>query len=443
MRSSRMIIYELLMDMEKKAYSNIALDSVLSASKEKLSSEDRRFISRIFYGVLERKLTLDHIISQYGSKTADKLDTEVRTVLRMGIYQILYCDSVPDSAAVNESVKLIKQTKKSGASGFVNGLLRGFIRGGYKYSLPENKYEALSVEYSCAPDIVRLLTDNYPEEDVISLLSSSFLPTDITVRVNNVKTDREQFSEKILSEAEECTFSDIAPLRGLCAEIKNISAGSPGAMKAFEQGFFHVQDISSQLCCAVLDPQENDIVIDVCAAPGGKTFTAAEMMNNKGTIYAGELHSNRTKLIQKGAERLGLDCIKAVCSDAKVYDPKLPQADRVLCDVPCSGLGVMRGKPEIKYKNTDQFSGLPKIQYDILETASKYVKSGGVLVYSTCTVNPAENDEVVEKFLSEHSGFEGYDISAEWGQPFGSYKATIFPRHFGSDGFFICRMRKK
>lgn len=441
MKTARCLIYELLLKMDGGAYSNIALDGALTENK--LSAEDRRFVSRVFYGVIERRLTLDHIISEYSSKPADKLDKEVRTVLRMGIYQILFCDSVPESAAVNESVKLIKTTKKSGASGFVNGLLRNFIRRGCKYSLPKDRVNALSVEYSCDPKIVELLLSGNDEESIISLLKASYLSSDITVRINNLKATADEFKD--ILEIEGCTVKngELPLLEGKAAVLENIPCGSPEHLKSFMNGLFHVQDISSQLCCTALDPQENETIVDLCAAPGGKTFTIAEMMNNTGRIYACEIHKKRVGLIERGAERLGITNIRTMQNDGRVYNETLAGADRVLCDVPCSGLGVFRGKPEIKYKNPDEFMRLPEIQYNILDTASRYVKKGGVLVYSTCTVNPAENNAVTDKFLSEHDEFEGYPFLEDMGEPFGKYSVTVFPKHFGGDGFYICRMRRK
>lgn len=440
MKNARYAVYELLIKMEKGAYSNIALDSVLSA--ERFSPENRRFISRLFYGVTERKLTLDYIISQYSKKPPERLDREVLTVLRMGLYQLLYCDSVPESAAVNESVNIIKQAGKTGASGFVNGVLRSFIRSGCRYVLPEDKISALSVRYSCRRDIVQLLLNGCGEENTVSLLEASFLPGDMTARVNTLKISAEELKSKICQVGGEAGLCSFAPLKECALDIISVK-GEISKSIFYECGYFHIQDISSQICCLAVAPNENDTVIDVCAAPGGKSFTLAEMMNGKGRIISCELHKNRAALIEKGANRLGLDNITAAVNDGKRFNPQLPKADAVLCDVPCSGLGVMRGKPEIKYKAPDDFKGLPQIQYDILQTSSQYVRSGGVLVYSTCTVNSAENEEVTERFLAENPDFYGVPFLEEYGEPFGKPSVTVFPRYFGSDGFYICKMMRK
>ena len=224
-----------------------------------------------------------------------------------------------------------------------------------------------------------------------------------------------------------------------CYKIEN---GDVTKLESFENGLFHVQDIASQLCCHALSPDEGDTVLDVCAAPGGKTFTMAELMNNGGKIFAFDIHEHRVKLIRNGAKRLGITNISAETGNAAVYNEKMPMADKILCDVPCSGLGVIRRKPEIKYKNYEEFERLPEIQYRILETAASYLKKGGELVYSTCTVNPAENGQVIDRFLNEHRNFEGITFLEELGKPFGEYKVTLFPENFNSDGFFISKIKR-
>ena len=201
---------------------------------------------------------------------------------------------------------------------------------------------------------------------------------------------------------------------------------------------FHIQDISCQICCCELDPKPGETVLDLCSAPGGKAFTIAEMMNNSGRVLAFDLHQNRVGLISSGAERLGLKSIMASVNDAKKFNPDIPKADRVLCDVPCSGLGVIRSKPEIKYRRFEELSALPNAQYEILKTSSEYLKPGGTLVYSTCTLRKAENDEIVERFLRENIDFESVKLSS-----FTDYKTTIMPDQYGSDGFFIAKLQRK
>ena len=435
-------MFGLLIKTEKGAYSNLALDGALRNGD--LSAAEKRFASRLFYGVTERKLTLDYILGIYGKKPVKKLDLEVLTALRMGLYQMLYCDGIPDSAAVNESVNLVRAAGKSSAAGYVNAVLRNIIRNGAAYELPKDMIKRLSAEYSCNEDIVRLLCGAYPREAVISLLASSFETSDLTVRVNTLKISADELAEKFTEAgAENVRFPDIGILGGKCLIAEGISGTAVNELRMYKDGLFHVQDISSQLCCEALAPKPGDTVIDLCAAPGGKTFTISELMDGRGVIYAGELHKKRADIIANGAARLGLENITAYEGNAAVFDEKLPQADKVLCDVPCSGLGVMRGKPEIKYKDVSDLSQLCGIQRRILGNASRYVKPGGVLVYSTCTLNPAENRCITEEFLNEHSDFEGEPFLEQLGKPFGGHSAEIFPGDFGSDGFYICRMRRK
>lgn len=434
-KSARQTVYELLLKMEKNAFSNIILDSVLTESK--LSEQDKNFVSRLFYGVIERLITLDYIISLNISKPIKKIDKEIIIILRMGFYQLLFMDSVPDNASVNESVALTKQIQKASASGFVNAVLRNFIRNDKKYVLPKNVNTKLSIQYSCNEDIVKMLRDDYNDENVIDLLSASLETHTSYIRVNNTKIS----SENLIIEFEKNGIS--AELHDKIKDCLILNKfGSVENNICYKNGYFHVQDLSSQLCCMALNPQKGNSILDICSAPGGKSFTIAEIIENDGEIFACELHEKRVNLIRKGAERLNLSCIKAMQNDAKIYNEEFPQFDKILCDVPCSGIGVIRSKPEIKYTNLSDITKLPEIQYEILFTASKYLKIDGELVYSTCTVSKKENDFVIDKFLKENPDFEGVSFLEDLGEPFGDYKATVFPRHFASEGFFISKVRR-
>ena len=433
-KSVRFTVLELLNRMDKNAYSNLVLDSVIGSGE--LSQRDKSFVSRLFYGVLERKLTLEYIISKYSTRPLKKLDNSVVNILKMGIYQLLYMDSVPDSAAVNESVLLARQCGKTSASGFVNAVLRNFIRDGKRIDLPKDKFERLSVEYSCGTQLVKLLCKDYSYEKAENFLKNSLTTHKTYIRTNTIKTSSEKLIEALKEfgiKAELCT--DVPD----CILAENL--GGVEELELFRSGMFHVQDLSSQICCKALDPKSGDTVIDVCAAPGGKTFTFAEMMGNKGNILACDLHEKRVKLIENDAGRLGISVIEAVQNDAKVVNDGFPAADKILCDVPCSGFGVIRSKPEIKYTDIEAVKGLPEVQYKILSTASSYLKSGGELVYSTCTLNKAENDDVIDRFLSEHKDFEPVP-AADWlGKQ--DYKLTIFPEEFDCEGFFISKIRRR
>ena len=434
MKSARLIVLNLLIKMDGSAYSNIILDNALVSSE--LSLQDKRFASNIFYGVIERKITLDYIIQMYSSKQIEKLNIDILQILRMGIYQLMYMSSVPENAAVNESVNLVKQVKKNSATGFVNAILRNFIRDNKKIKYPKDKIQALSIEYSCPVWLVNQWINEYGEDEIISLLNSTVEKPDTTVKVNNLTISANNLLQIFKDEKIETSVNEVI---SNCLNINKF--GSIEQKQSFKNGYFHVQDISSQLCCMALEPKKGNVVLDLCAAPGGKTFTIAELMNDDGKIFAFDLHQKRVDMIADGAKRLKISCINASLGNAKEFDEKLPLADKILCDVPCAGLGVISKKPEIKYKDPKELGDLPSIQYNILENASKYLKVGGELVYSTCSLSRQENDYVVEKFLRLHSDeFEGKSFLTDMGEPFGSYKATILPRHFNSDGFFIAKL---
>ncbi|MGN1114135.1 MAG: 16S rRNA (cytosine(967)-C(5))-methyltransferase RsmB [Oscillospiraceae bacterium] len=436
MSNARKLVLKLLTRVEgSSSYSNILLDDALA--KSKLDERDKKFASALFYGVLERKITLDAVIRNYSKRPTEKLNIDVRNILRMGVYQILYLDSVPDSAAVDESVELAKKCKNPSASGFVNGLLRNFIRADKKMPQFTDKGEKLSVEYSCPLWLVNKWNSEYGEEVLTAMLETSFGKPPVTVKANTLYHS----IDEIISVLKEDGFESEINLYAKDA-LNIIGGGTIENTRAYAEGLVHVQDLSSQLCCKAVDPKENETVLDICAAPGGKTFTMAELMNNKGRIFAFDLHESRTKLIQKGAKRLDLSIVSASVNNGKDYNAKMPLADKVLCDVPCSGLGVIRRKPEIKYKNPKEFERLPSIQYEILNTSARYVKDGGILVYSTCTLSRAENDNVADKFLLEHHDFQPCPLGNNFPNGYSDYKMTITPDKYNSDGFFIAKFIK-
>ncbi len=433
MQTPREICMKLLVSTEKNnSFSNIALDKTLT-KYPMLRDIDKRFISAMYYGVIERRITLDEIIKKYSSRPVDKLSDAVRQILRMGLYQLLYMDSVPDNAAVNESVILAKDNKNPAVSGFVNALLRNFIRDGKKLPTKNSKVYNLSVEYSCPEWLIEMWLRDYGEDVCLSMLRSSIGRAPVTVRLNTCKFSFDEIVLELKEEGVSYTVCEVVPD---CLEL--FGCGSIEKLSAYNKGMLHVQDVSCQICVSELDAKPGDIVLDMCSAPGGKAFTIAQMMSDNGRVLAFDLHEKRVNLIRSGARRLGLECIEAKANNAKVNNSDMPMADKVLCDVPCSGLGVIRRKPEIKYSDRVQLSGLPNVQYDILDTSSRYVKVGGILVYSTCTVLREENDDIVERFLREHPEFEPVKLNR-----FTDYEQTITPDMFGSDGFFIAKLRRK
>ena len=305
-------------------------------------------------------------------------------------------------------------------------MLRSFLRDGKEIRYPADKWAKKQAEFSAPADLIRKISEQLGEERADRFFANALLPPPVTIRLNTVK-------------AQESDIADLNPTP--CAEHAYFTKiADVSNTESYRRGLFHVQDLAPQLCCQALGAQPGEIVFDVCAAPGGKTFTIAEMMENCGTVYAFDLHPNRVKLIAGGADRLGLTCIRAEAQDAKQFRNDLPQADRVLCDVPCSGLGVIRRKPEIKYKPLTDFAGLPEIQYGILENASRYLKPGGTLVYATCTVLREENEAVLERFLAAHPDFSPAPLT-EFGCIEG-FKTFTCDDH-DCDGFFVGRLKKE
>ena len=432
MKSARQVVLELLIKMQENgAYSNIVLDNTFS--REKLSNRDRAFAAMLFYGVIERRMTLDYIIRQYSSTEFDNIDTDVVQLLRMGIYQLMYT-AVPESAAVNESVNLASQSRK----GFVNGILRNFVREGKKIDYKELTGDAkMSVEYSCPKWLIKKWIEMFGEETALEILKDSFGRPPLFVKVNTLKITADQLIAQLAKEKIEAKKN---ALLDDCLELGRIHQIE--ASKAFCKGLFHVQDISSQLCCRIAKPVFNETVIDVCAAPGGKTFTMAEMMANRGKIYSYDLYDGKVSMINQGAERLGLTIVNADVQDATVYNPKIPMADKVLCGTVCSGLGVIRRKPEIKYKEMKNLEQLPIVQKHIMQTASRYVKPGGTLIYSTCTLNTEENEKVVEAFLAENRSFTPVVVPIGISGIEDQCMRTFLPSVTGGDGFFAATLRR-
>ncbi len=423
------------------SYSNLVLDGELEHSS--LDERDKRLAANIFYGVLENEQQLNYIIGKLLSKSA-KIERDVRILLRMGIYQIGFMDKIPDSAAVNETVTLSKKIGLSRASGFINGILRAYIRAGKQVALPDrsvNESLFISVKYSCPLWLVDEWTSDYGAEICEKTLAELSGRPPIYARINSTAVDYAAVCDSLATDGVECS-----KIEWIDNAVELVGTGNIEELEAYKNGWLHVQDLSSQLCCKVLGAKEGDTVLDACAAPGGKSFTTAEIMNGKGKVISCDIYEHRVGLIAEGAKRLRLGNIQPVVRDALTGENV--DADRVLCDVPCSGLGIIRRKPDIKNKKPETLAQLPQMQYDILCRSAESVRSGGTLVYSTCTLCPAENSEVVERFLCEHPEFEPYALNL----PQNIYHAvpeepehmlTLFPFTANSDGFFIARMKRK
>lgn len=436
MGDARMTAAKLLMRMESSgSYSNILLDHVFDHSE--LSERDKAFAAALFYGVTERQLTLDYIIEQNSSLPFGKLDKNAVTVLRMGLYQLLYMPSVPESAAVNESVKLCKKLKLFHATGFVNGLLRGFVRKGKQVSYEGlSDEERLSAEFSCPRRLTDKWTSEYGADNARKILEASVGAPPIYARVNTLKVSEDELVDILKRDG---IKAEVFPRLSGCVRLEK--TGDIERSQAFKDGLFHIQDVSSQLCCLTLRPIVNETVLDICAAPGGKSFTMAELMGNNGRVVSMDLYEQRVKLINEGARRLGLRIVEPRVNNAVSFNGELPQADRVLCDVPCSCLGTIRRKPEIKYKDED-VSELPRLQKAILEISAQYVKVGGTLVYSTCTLSKAENEGVAEEFARSHDDFSPIVQQLPYAGAPSSTMRTFFPDKDGGDGFFTAAFRR-
>ena len=431
MKTARQTAFEILNRIQKdNSYSNLVLDSFLD--KSELPQVEKSFASALVYGVTERTITLDYELSHYLKQPLKKLKPQVLTILRMGACQLLFMDKVPVSAAINESVKLTKNNGVSFASGLVNAVLRKIASNGI------TETDDISVKYSAPKWLCDLWIKDYGFKNAVKLLESTFGAVETTVKVNTLKTDVNKLKEILNGEGFEAAASELV-------ENALIVSGNGALHKtnAYKDGLFHVQDIASQLCCKALDVNENDTVFDICAAPGGKSFTLAQNMNNSGKIYSMDLYPQRINLIKNGAERLGISNIAATVNDGEKFNEQLPKADKILCDVPCAGLGVIRKKPEIRYKNPAEVDKLPELQYSILCISAEYLKKGGTLIYSTCSLNKAENEFVIEKFLSEHSNFELFTVLPELDRYAEKTDyISLMPHLHGCDGFFIAGLRK-
>ncbi len=423
MKTSRQLVLTALLRLERDGgYSNLVLNSMLQ--KSEFSPQEKAFATRLFYGTVEKKLLLDYNISKLLKK--QKLDIEIRCILRMGMYQLLFMDNVPDNAVVNESVKLCAFAKKNSAKGFVNAVLRNKIREGKQINLPrENEKDYLSVKYSVNESIISIFKEDYGKEKAEKILSAFSDETRIFIKVNSLKTT----SQKLIDNLNKSGITAIEIMKD-CLEIKG--GGNLIETSEFKNGEFFVQDFASQMCVNALECENAKRILDVCAAPGGKSFNAYISSNGRAEVVSCDISENRVSLIEEGKQRLGLDGVIPTVQDASLFNESLGMFDRVLCDAVCSGLGVISKKPEIRYKNIDK-NELWEIQNNILNNASRYLKKGGILVYSTCTLNKRENEEVVENFLKAHSDFEPYKEGAK----------TFFPDSDFCDGFFVCAIKRK
>ncbi len=426
----REMALKVLYDVDKNgAYSNIALDEALRQARkrqEKIEPRDVGFISEIVYGTISWKLTIDEIIKKYSNIRIKKISPWILNILRMSVYQILFLDKVPKSAAVNEGVNLAKRYGHKASSNFVNAILRKVSKEDYKafFEIQDNA-ERISKTASMPMWLVEELLKENTVEKVEQICQNSNIRPKVCIRVNMLKTDLPTLIEELgkqgiqveKGESEKFLFLEGA---------KNIEG-----LKFFQEGKFTVQDEVAGSIPEILNPQPNEKILDACSSPGGKTTYMAELMKNQGEIRAWDLHEHRVKLVEKVAKRLGISMIKTEIKDAMIYEEKYAEYfDKILLDVPCLGIGVLKRKPDIKWKRKkEDIEEITKIQEKILENCSKYVKKGGELVYSTCSILKKENEDIIYKFIKNNTNFE-------------IIKLVQVYQNEKNDGFFIAKMRK-
>ena len=429
----RKITLELLRSYEEEGrYVNLLLSS---PKLKPLTKEERSVVTSLLYTVVENKLKYDYFISSFAKKPINEIDPYVRDVLRLGFCQIKDMEKIPDFAAVNETVKLARHT---GERSFINAVLRRAVR--EKDSLTytdrkKNTLRYLSVFYSVPYPTLKLFASILGETECEELLSAFSVSRGFSVTVNESRISREDLLEKL---SEYGCESSRYTSNGISFDISH----SPVSLPGFAEGEFFVQDEASRIAAAALDARLGDTVVDVCSAPGGKSLAAAIRVGEAGEVYSFDLHESKLSLIKDSCERLGLSNVKVGAKDAR--DPEaslIGKADRVICDVPCSGLGVFAKKPDLRYKSLVSIAELPSLQYEILCASAKYVKRGGVLVYSTCTLNPSENEDITDKFISENREFS-YEPFAVGSLDAKNGKITLLPHKHGTDGFYIAKLRK-
>ena len=451
---AREVALKILYRVDKdNAYSNIALNEVLEQNRENLNEKDIGLISEIVYGVTTWKLTLDEIIKKYSKIRLKKISIWILNILRMSIYQIIFLDKIPKSAAVNEGVNLAKRYGHKSSSGFVNAILRKVTKKDYEdFFEIKDPIEKIQKTTSMPKWIIEeLLNEGLELEKVEKICKDSNQRPKISIRANRLKTNPKELKEKLEQKqikVEDGILEDFLILN----KVKNLEK-----LEEFKEGLFTVQDEAAGLTAIVLEPKQNETILDACSSPGGKTTYIGEIVENNANILAWDIHKHRVLLVDKAAERLGIDRIKTEVKDASKYEDKYKEKfDKILLDVPCLGLGVLKRKPDIKWqKKKEDIVEVSKIQWEILNTCSKYLKEGGDLVYSTCSILKEENENMIYKFLEKHPEFEIQKIILSDNNKSEKNNRNYFEKFLEkdgflqvyqneeTDGFFICKLKKK
>lgn len=421
--SATKIVHEVA---ENGSWANISLAKTLRS--EKFDDRDRKFCTELVYGTIKAGLSLDWKISRYINRPIAKIDAKTLAVLRVGMYQIFFLDRVPNSAAVNESTELAKKFCGLGAAKFVNGVLRSAVREPEKSDFPtDNGIKSLALWTFHPEKLVKLLIDEFGLDDAKKILDFDNTDPPLCLRVNFLRTNREKILSALKKSDITAEISTFAP--------EGIIISGHGALDKFQplrDGLCQVQDESSMTVARFLNPKSGEFVIDCCAAPGGKSTHMAELMQNRGKIVAADIYETKIAHIKQNAARLGIKIIEPQLIDARELGKTFPeQADKVLVDAPCSGLGVLRRKADLRWKNLAEIDKLPTLQAEILSSAAETLKHGGILVYSTCTILKNENQSVVENFLSTHKDFELVDTK------------IFLPHVTNTDGFFAAKLIRR
>lgn len=430
--SARDTALQVLIDCRRDgAWLDAALKQQLA--RDRLDRRDAALATRLCASVIQNRLLLDHWIGGSLKGKLKDLQPAVLEILRLAVCQLRFFDKLPPSAVVNEAVEQAKRLANPRAAGLVNGVLRAMLRSPEQLELPED----LSLRYSHPQPLIDLLRENVGPEKLEPLLRCHNEAPGTYLQANTLRTSCEAMIPDLRSEG---LTAEAHPWLPDCVTV---AGGGPEQTDAFRGGRFYVQDPAAKLAVLALDPQAGDRVLDCCAAPGGKSFGAAIAMKNRGKLVSCDIHPHKLNLIRAGAERLGLDCVQARLQDASLLNPEWVGAfDRIIADVPCSGLGVIRKKPDIRYKDLAPLAGLPAVQGRILEAQAAHLRSGGVLVYSTCTILRRENEDVVTAFLAAHPEFALEAFALPGLGRIDSGMKTLLPCDEGTDGFFIARLRK-
>lgn len=436
MNAREIAVYALIDILEQQSYNNLTLKKIFNENKE-INSQDRAFITELVNGTLRNIIFIDYIINSFSNTKTKKMKPLILNILRISVYQIKFMDKIPVSAVCNEAVNFTKKKKFNGLSGFVNGVLRNIARNIDNIALPDEEKEPikfLATKYSYEQWVIEKWIKQFGYEKTKQICEANMLSPKVSICINTNKTTKQQLKDILTKEGMNVEDGKISKNSLYITKTKNIAES-----KAFKDGLFHIMDESSMLAIEILDPKENETIIDVCSAPGGKSFYCSYLMKNTGKIFSRDIHSHKIELMQDTIKRLNIENIKPELKDAtKFYEQDEEIADKIIIDAPCSGFGIVRKKPDIKYTKTkDHIKQLVSIQRQILEASYKYVKKGGILLYSTCTLFEEENVENVKWFC------ENYDFELCKTENMENGYITILPSMFNTDGFFIAKLKRK